>query len=327
MAETERIAAMASKVSDEIFGVFGWRQVPPINQNSACVMEETHRTTTHPCDVVFAYDDPYRAQTIFWNTDLKSYARGSIAKGKITDAIASLSKSVECANVSSEWRTRYGADEGNANIDGLLFVYNHDGEYDADFGKMLADADLGAIPLPRKRRLAVLGPQDVGYLVNVATDILTLRGRQKIPVEPAATQFFYPDLVRSKRRDQGKSAATIEMLTGPWVTVNLLPQHNQGKREFLVYYRERGETIDEFTHLIDSFFRFQMLTVDPTASIEVRLVGANVDKALPNFRTAKERLSASLYGLPQEQLRRVRCEPISTFVRSFSEVALGMEVC
>src|SRR6478609_9122698 len=125
MSETENIARMASKVSDELFGVFGWRKTGPVNENWSCVAE-SHGTTTHPSDVVLSYDDPYRDLTIFWTIDLKSYAAGTITKGKVRTACASLVKSVECANVSQDWQSKYVDVDGNWRCDGLLFVYNHD---------------------------------------------------------------------------------------------------------------------------------------------------------------------------------------------------------
>jgi hypothetical protein len=89
MAETENIARMAAKVSDEVFTVFGWQTKGPINQNWTC-STEAHGKATHPSDVVFWYDDPYSTARVFINTDLKSYAATSISKAAVAGAVSSL---------------------------------------------------------------------------------------------------------------------------------------------------------------------------------------------------------------------------------------------
>src|SRR5690348_10424455 len=157
---------MASKVSDEVFAVFGWRTTGPLNQNWACSLE-AHGKKTHPSDVVFWYDDPYSIARIFVNTDLKSYAATSISKASVAGAVGSLGRTVECANVGPEWRKVYGSDETNWRADGLLFVYNHDGEFDSHFAKLLSEIDPTNFRLPPRRRMVILGPLEVRFLVNV----------------------------------------------------------------------------------------------------------------------------------------------------------------
>lgn len=153
-----------------------------------------------------------------------------------------------------------------------------------------------------------------------------MRGSNKLPSSPAATEFYYPDLVRPKRRKQQTSAATIEMLTGPWITLHVPPANNTEKRQFIVYYRGGGNSVDEFTYLIDSFFRFQMLTLDPNATIQIRLASVNETAALPNFEAAKRKLATALYGLAEERLEAVSCTAISTYVARFDPTNIGMEV-
>lgn len=322
MAETEAIARMAQKVSDEVFGVFGWSKVGPVNQNWRCCTE-SHEVKTHPSDVVFYYDDPYQAERVFWNVDLKSYAASSVSKASIAGAVSSLAKSVECANVSPGWQTLYGDEEASWRCDGMLFIYNHDGAFDRDFPKWLTEIDNANFRLPAKRRMAILGPPDVEYLVNVAFDIVGLRGRQRIPIAASASQYWYPDLVRPKRREQPVSAATIEMLTGPWITLRIKPEQNGGKQEIFIWYREAGETVEEFKFFIDSLFRFQLLA-DSDSEISVRFVRP-AESAFVNFERAKEQISSTLYGLAKPRLDRVRCESITQVVSRFSQVELGME--
>ena len=313
---------MAEKVAEEIFGEFGWIRVGPVNQNWLCTTEK-HERKTHPSDVVFYYDDPYNPERVFWNVDLKSYAAGTITKSKLADAVGALAQSVECANVSAGWQQLYGDDENNWRCDGMLFVYNHDGEFDRSFGSIVDGMDPTLFRLPPKRRLALIGPEDVSYMVNVAHDFVLLRGRKLLPADAAATEFWYPDLVRPKKRTQARSALTIEALTGPWITLHVPPQYNEGRRKYVVYYREKGDTVEEFQYLIDSFFRFQMLAVDGD-EIEVRLVQP-LPAAVSNFEKAKTRIGTTLYGLAAKRLAPVTCKSVTDVVKRFSELEIGME--
>jgi hypothetical protein len=83
MAETVNIAKMAGKNSDEIFSVFLWDKRGPLNHNWDCLKRGEHKKLTHPSDVVFFYDEPYRAVRTYVQTDLKSYQASSISKSKV----------------------------------------------------------------------------------------------------------------------------------------------------------------------------------------------------------------------------------------------------
>nr|WP_315206710.1 hypothetical protein [uncultured Albidiferax sp.] len=78
MAETANIAAIAEKLSGELFAEFFWKRTGPMNENWACAKPDHHNVKTHPSDVVFYYDEPYAKQRIYVNCDLKSYAKSSI---------------------------------------------------------------------------------------------------------------------------------------------------------------------------------------------------------------------------------------------------------
>lgn len=321
MSETENISHMATKVSDEVFGAFGWRVNGPTNQNWTCSVD-AHKKKTHPSDVVFWYDDPYSSTRLFINTDLKSYAASSITKAAVAGAVSSMALTVECANAGPSWRGLYGSDETNWRCDGLLFVYNHDGDFDGTFSKWIADIDPSCFRLPARRRMAIMSPLDVRFLANVANDILRLRGLGQMPVQEYC-DFWYPDLVTVKRRVEGASAANLEMLTGPWIVMRPRPE-KMGKLEFFVWYRGDGATIDEFKYLLDYLFRYQMLNVDTEASVRVRLVTPAAE-ALSNFARAKEQYSHAVLGLAEQRLANVRYESVTQVVTRFSEAVLGME--
>src|SRR5664279_4389640 len=105
MAETENIAKIAERVSDELFGVFGWERCLPRNQNWSCALKDRHHTQpgTHSTDVVFWYDDPYDAGFVYVTVDLKSYAKESIKVEGVGGALRRLGMATECANTSDEF--------------------------------------------------------------------------------------------------------------------------------------------------------------------------------------------------------------------------------
>ncbi len=161
MAETTNIAKMAEKLSKELFAEFLWNRSEPTNLNWPCEEIERHNTKTHPSDVVFYYDEPYRQARTYVNCDLKSYAKGSITAGSIRSAIESLARALSCAEKSNEFRTKFIHDHVTPEICGLLFVYNHDGEYDKEFNTLLWQVKNEKLYTPSRSKIVVLGPRDI----------------------------------------------------------------------------------------------------------------------------------------------------------------------
>lgn len=321
--ETSNIAKIADKVSADIFGVFGWSRRPHKDLNFPCVIKE-HRKKTHPADVVFSYDSPIEENRIFLNTDLKSYAKDSITSAKVRDAVNSLILTVACANRSPVWRERYVGDDKNYDVHGLLFVYNHDGDFDASWPKLLADAKVTAAKLNSRNRIYVLGPPDISYLVNVADDIKRQRGGEVLP-GASCCHFYYPDMVNTRVSRTDNSACTLEILTSPW---QVLRYRNGGPDKnsdgVYCYYRGRGETPDEFKFLIDYLFRFNI--VGDNQLISIRMPNAVAD-ASARFESAKEEYWKVHHSLPEFKRRmdRITFDPIARVRDSFDETVLGME--
>lgn len=180
VAETSNIAKMAALLSDDVFGEFLWKRVGPVDTNWPCEDRDHHKTPTHPSDVVFYYDNPYSLSRTYINCDLKSYANGTITKSKLAPAIESLARSVSCAEKSAEWQERFLHDQANHDICGLLFVYNHDGEYDNDFRRVLSDITPRLNDLPKNSKLVVLGPEDIFWLDNVRYEIVQIGACQRV---------------------------------------------------------------------------------------------------------------------------------------------------
>jgi hypothetical protein len=308
MAETDNIARLAEKVSDELFGVFGWERHPLRNQNWACAVTERHKTHggTHPSDVVFSYDDPYDTGRVYVTTDLKSYGRDSISKANVAGAVRRLAMATECANLSEQFERLYVPDQGRRwSSVGLLFIYNHDGDYSGDFDSLLATIDKQNFILPARRRMFVIGPYHISYLYNVAHDITTLRGAQKIPFADQC-HFYYPDMVRTATRTGREAkAASLEWLTGPWQILRFSRQTLGGgmRTESYVYYRDRGKTTDEFKYLFDYFFRYQLIA--PGNEIHVRAVpsATSAPDAAAIFEKAKLEYAAYSHPSAEEEFK------------------------
>jgi hypothetical protein len=326
MAETNSISEIAKKVSDDIFNVFGWERRPPRDRNWDCVTEK-HKKKTHPSDVVFCYEDPVEHSTIFFTTDLKSYAQNTISLDKIKAALKSLAMSVECAAKSAQWRDLYVNPTQNYKVHGLLFLYNHDGGFHEELSTYIKDISSSSIRLRRFVRLLMIGPREINYLITVATDIKCERGDKNLPSAENCS-FFYPDLVRVRVKSNLCKAATIEMLTGPWQILRFeRGGPDQNRNGFHFYYGGLGETPEEFKYIFDYLFRQQM--VHPQEVITIRMARACAAAKL-TFENAKEQYAMDFFPYVKvEDIKRrlstINFARINTAIKTFSDLDIGME--
>lgn len=82
-----------------------------------------------------------------------------------------LSRNLPNAQISERaFRGQYVAHEESTKWEavGLLFVYNHDGAYDASFGGVIDQVDERSFTLPADRRMFVFGPKQISYLYTVS---------------------------------------------------------------------------------------------------------------------------------------------------------------
>ena len=320
MAETTNISRMAEKLAGELFCQFGWARLGPTNTNWLCSIQE-HEVETHPADVVFTYPHPYLSKNVYLNFDLKSYARGTIQRGTIHAAINKLSSEIECANYSQAWRERF-SNEDNPAVDAALFIYNHDAEYDASFADLLGGFDDRHARNLRGRQVYVIGPADVSYMATVANDISVLRGTGGLPPPGEPVHFYYPDLVGLQARSARASVASIETLLGPWIIIrhDRTPSSSAG---FIFYYRDPGESVDEFIFLFDMFFRYQML--DDENAIRVCMVSPHVNAAAVFERAKAQYADGSVASSDvAARLARVTYRSVPNAIRRFSEIEIGM---
>ncbi len=326
MAETAGIAEISRKVSDDIFKVFGWDTRPPRDRNWACVTEK-HKKETHPSDVVFSYDDPVEHNSIFFTTDLKSYAKDTISITKVKGALKSLAMSVECAAKSIQWRDLYVNPAQNYKVHGLLFLYNHDGGFHEELSSLLRDVTSSSIGLRRSVKLFMIGPREINYLITVATDIKCERGESRLP-GPEGCMYFYPDLVRVRVKSNFCKAATIEVLTGPWQILKYEKAGKEGNRNgYYFYYGGSGRYPEEFKYIFDYLFRHQL--VRPDENINIRMA-RGCQEALLNFQKAKEQYAMDFIPYValadiERRLNTIKCDRINTIVQTFSDLDIGME--
>ncbi|WP_216907972.1 hypothetical protein [Synechococcus sp. CCY 0621] len=318
---------MAERVHSDCLVEFGWKATGPRDQNWECV-DQTHDKLTHPSDVVFHYSNPYAEADVrtYVTTDLKSYAAGSLTKASLRTAIKSLLLATECANLSGEFQRRYVEPGINCEVVGLLFIYNHDANYDKNFRATLAQAMEGVShELRRGRRVFVMGPEDVLYINNLAHDMKMQRGVQRYPLSSEDLEFFYPDLVRVKARKSENRAATLEMLLSPYQIVRYqMPNGRSIETKYTVYYRGPGADFREFIYLIDGLFRFQILQ----HADEVTVCIARPDKeAAAQFSQAVDTyVSQQFHGVKEmrQRLEIIKYRALSGIVPQFSEVEIGM---
>lgn len=345
MAETINISRLAGEISNDIFKIFKWHVHPHKDENFFCVRTEEHfpkkdnssknsanatKATnaapaehTHPTDVVFDYFDPYLGKRIYLLSDLKSYSKGTLkSNSKIRSSLISLAKSIDCADVSQEWKSRYVIEDDPHEVRGLLFVYNHDAADNQSFTDKLAATNFSTLPLKKDRLLHVLGPDQISHLLSITTDIARLQLQGKMGQEYT---FLYPDLVQWKRKGEiWDHAATAEALTAPFLIIMHRRQKTQHPDGYVIYYSGPGKSFSEFIFLIDTLSRFQVL--GDKVPIALRMTkpaqGANY---LNNLEIAKKRYIQgwSMDDARKAELDLIEASSVQVVVPRYSALDVG----
>lgn len=323
MAGGERagIAEIAVKVATELLPWLKWKYHSPPDQNFECVQAPKHKQSknetdavseqnhNHPTDVVYSYIDPYTEKTIAINTDLKSYATGTIKQSSIRKSLKSLAQTIDCARYSEEWKARYSLSEEDIEIRGMLFVYNHDGGWDNNFydvfyGKKNPkrskastenenDINVLNIDLQANQQIHILEPKTIKYIKTVFDDLEKLDSRSEF--NRRNYQFFYPDLNLHKTNSPPiERPATLELISAPFMIIEYQGEvlYNGNQEEikkvapgYKVYYKEKIESWKEIFFLLDSLSNYQML--NSSKKISVRAIAQDQGNMAQNhFRTA-----------------------------------------
>lgn len=268
MAETKNIDAMAALISDDIFNEMKWLLHEKRDINWECRIPE-HNKVTHPTDVVFSYKDPYSARTIYIQTDLKSYNKRSLSLTKrINEAVESLALQVECARSSKEWRTLFRCVMHNADLNGMLFLYNNDDEYDRDLLSNLGNTASKDFSIQSSSKIYIFSPKIIKFLMSCVENINERRTInessssekvwEKIPIREECG-FFYPDK-QNRIADQAPDhPATLEMITSGMLLLSY--EHPIYEEKILnIYWDEIVSSIEAFIYLFEYMFNYQMLS-------------------------------------------------------------------
>jgi hypothetical protein len=284
---------------------------------------KTVKILSHPSDVVFYYDEPYRLIRTYVNTDLKSYKKGSITSTAIASAIESLALTLECAELSEEWREKFVHDEKSYEIAGLLFIYNHDGEYDKDFDQVLAKVNHEKLKIPKDSKIFIFGPSHIRWLDNIRHDLSGLYSEHLLPHEDQWS-FYYPDLVRKKKIQASGRAATLEMLSDPYIILSY-PSFESRPPGYVVYYRGSGKRAEEFLYLLDHLTHYQMVK----SSIDIRIRMLDADENAPaKFSRAIDEFIENFDGEDSDLaklLRAIKFDIMPQVSSQFSQTKIGMK--
>jgi hypothetical protein len=150
-----------------------------------------------------------------------------------------------------------------------------------------------------------------------------MRGTKDVP-DATHCRFEYPHLVRKKKvQVEIAKAATIELLTGPWIT--LAYDAVDGKKPgFLTFYNGPGASAEEFLYLIDYLLHYQML--QPGTDIKIRTLDPDPNAAAFFTRAVQEytenyeggdEIAALLTAIDYRQMNQVH--------RTFSPIEVGMK--
>lgn len=336
MGETINISEIAEKVSRDIFKAFHWGTHPHKNDNFDC-MHDHHKTDTggkkksHPGDVVFHYHDPYLDKRIYLHTDLKSYKKNTVRRDNLRNALHSLAWTIECANVSDQWKKRYCVDDSEQyEVRGLLFIANHDGKALEEFDGYYKKVNREAVPIAPNQMIHVIGPKQITNLYSVVTDIKLLKQDHLLP---ALYHFHYPDLTLWKRQvaDDTRVPATIESLMSPYFVLKhgSLPatdEHPELSRGSIVYYSREGDTVEEFIYLLDTLSRAQLF--QSREEIRIRVFNPDhSDNFRSNFALAKRKY-CNLWRFSEERANEIMNISIDTVQRNchnYSPATIGWE--
>lgn len=212
----------------------------------------------------------------------------------------------------------------------MLFIFNHDGEYDKSFDDTLKGIKISEIEIPENRRLFVLGPQDIHWINNVSHDIQWLRGRSgpnKLPGDEFCTYFYPQDVKSIQVRGETRCAAILEVLTGPWIILKYHETRSTASG-FIIYYKNSKASTDEFLYFFDFMRRHGIL--GEGHKIQIRYLDDGGANAL-SFQTAQqqyaEQVARSLEdpGTLAAAVRAVTIDSISNVTKKFSEIEIGLE--
>ncbi|HEO1800164.1 TPA: hypothetical protein VAM19_001238 [Acinetobacter baumannii] len=254
-----------------------------------------------------------------------------------------MARSIQCARSSTEWSTRFMVKDP-FEVRGLLFTYNHDNSFEKNFYSFFnvyddfTDDDdkkgkinPSSLKLAKSQKIHIADPELIHYwqtvVVNAKQDITDNKLGQKY-------FFHYPQLVEFRNNNNKfTNPATIEMLSGPFIIIGydeinkindsyeVVRVHGKG---YFIYYREKGETYEEFIYLLDFLDKFQL--IEENVPIQIKFANRKVSTlALSNFNNAKERFQTDVWGKKSNIFDLITAEYCELFKQEFSTEQIGWE--
>ena len=178
----------------------------------------------------------------------------------LAGTLEDLAKSVECAHKSSCFSEAFGITGSVEVVEGMLFLYNHDGEYNKDFDQRLQQVASKSLGLCADQRIYILMPDRITYLHSVAHDIKQRIAKLTFENDYKDYDFYSPDLRVSAVKGKKHGALPIEFMVGPWMFVSFKTKRN-GHR-LVIYFDANGDTPDDFTTLFDAIISYNLLEDD-----------------------------------------------------------------
>jgi hypothetical protein len=331
VGETANIAAISEKISGTIFQVFGWQQYGPVNFNfreDSALGEKAKQK--RPCDVIFGYQDPFLNDEVFLITDLKSYAKSTAKDAeKLKKAISNLGNAHRAANNSDDFQGHLPVE--GASLSSLLFIFNHDQEYDKDFGTALAENHPSPLDIPTKSNLYVFGPPQIQFFLDIYNDLQKIYGEETML--KGKFRYFYPNLISAFPTRNYWHSATPELLLSPYIPIiydiDEKVESNgttqvKSKKCVNFYYSGKGETPEEFCFILDYMFRYNLIDDITQIRIKIPHCGANF---MTNFDRAKRDFSRHFYSQDSafEKIKQIEVTGIPRGRYQYHENAIGME--
>ncbi|HCT7152917.1 TPA: hypothetical protein OUI84_004525 [Klebsiella pneumoniae] len=324
MSETKHISEMAERVANNLFSIFKWKRKVASDFSWDCVSPDEHGgKKDHPSDCVFYYRDPYDNEVKYINTDLKSYAKGSITKEQINKAINSLSYATNCAPYNDNWKKLFKP-EGNWSVIGMLFVYNHCGGYNGDFNEIVKGIESDDNHLDNGKMIYIFSPDRIKILNSIANDISVMMGKDELP-NKSHFSFFHPNEILTKNHfsHDYSEPATINVLSSPWIIIKHADCENE-KAGYLVYYTKDGSEDDEFDYFIDALSYYQI--INNTSNVRIKLTIKN-EFAASNLLNSISKYYQSL-GRTESESRQIASTmvkgTIDMVVPQFSAIEIGV---
>ena len=325
MGEVVNIATLAESASDKLFKTFGWEIGEIKDENFPCVNQEKHQkktVKTHPVDCVFSYNDPYTDKHHFLLCDLKSYAATTLETKDFKPYLQGLAKAVECAQVETTWKGRYvppGID--SFSVDGFLFVYNHDGNYEKEFSKKGSSFIPSSLQGSRNSRVHMFGPDTINRLQSVAQD---LKARcTEMDLDFQTRKFFYPKQTLSMPAESHWESADIETLRSRRIIIRLRSRNISSDTVYLVYFQTLS-TVEAHEYLITFLYKNRIVE----ESSKVLIIGQGMSaEAQVDFKNAKGQFLERHFGMKEienslEKIELTRLTMVSEVFCSVDEATL-----